>query len=93
MQLLLPLTLIRRCVYEWAACLAAHGPDGLHLRAGPADRAALAANLDVEAAQCYNPRDKDMILQDVVRGRAPPWQGMQEGRAGTYRKGGISQRL
>ncbi|KXZ53844.1 hypothetical protein GPECTOR_6g762 [Gonium pectorale] len=54
------------CVYEWAHTLASHGPDGLHMPLGPSERAQLVASLDVAAAECFNPADKVMILNDVV---------------------------
>ncbi|PNH10193.1 WD repeat domain-containing protein [Tetrabaena socialis] len=54
------------CVYEWAATLGAHGPDGLHMQVDAADRAALVGSLDVELAECYSPDDKIAILRDVV---------------------------
>ncbi|GFR41512.1 hypothetical protein Agub_g2207, partial [Astrephomene gubernaculifera] len=54
------------CVYEWAATLGAHGPDGLHMAISAADRATLVSSLDVEAAECFVAADKEAILADVV---------------------------
>ncbi|KAG2452109.1 hypothetical protein HYH02_003143 [Chlamydomonas schloesseri] len=53
------------CVFEWAHTLAAHGPDGLHMALAPAERAAVFRDLDVEAANCFRPEDKDMIMHEV----------------------------
>ncbi|KAG2423194.1 hypothetical protein HXX76_010962 [Chlamydomonas incerta] len=53
------------CVFEWAHTLAAHGPDGLHMALAPPERAAVFRDLDVEAANCFRPEDKDMIMREV----------------------------
>ncbi|KAG2491803.1 hypothetical protein HYH03_009963 [Edaphochlamys debaryana] len=53
------------CVYEWAHTLAAHGPDGLHLRLEPRERAEVFRTVDIQTAECQFPKDKEMILAAV----------------------------
>ncbi|KXZ53003.1 hypothetical protein GPECTOR_8g372 [Gonium pectorale] len=60
------------CVFEWAHTLAAHGPDGLHMRLAPLERAAVFRDLDVEAAECFRPEDKQMIMREVRRQHGSP---------------------
>ena len=57
-------------MFEWAHTLAAHGPDGLHMALAPAERAAVFRDLDVEAANCFRPEDKEMIMKEVSVGEA-----------------------
>ncbi|KAG2490965.1 hypothetical protein HYH03_010641 [Edaphochlamys debaryana] len=60
------------CVFEWAHTLAAHGPDGLHMRLAPLERAAVFRDLDVERAECFRAADKEMIMREVKRQHGSP---------------------
>ncbi|PNH05496.1 hypothetical protein TSOC_008245, partial [Tetrabaena socialis] len=53
------------CLFEWAHTLATHGPDGLHMQLGPADRAKVFGSINVEQAECFKPEDKVMILSEI----------------------------
>ncbi|GLC68303.1 hypothetical protein PLESTF_000673900 [Pleodorina starrii] len=54
------------CLYEWAATLAAHGPDALHTQLDPYERSSIIGGLDVRQAACKHDADKAMILAAVA---------------------------
>ena len=57
------------CLCEWGLTLAAHGPDGLHLRVEDVEqRARLFGSINLMDAKCSLQADKVMIVNMVRRG-------------------------
>ena len=53
------------CIFEWARTLDAHGMDGLHMHLGPEDLTSVFKSINVAKAECFDPKDKEMILAQV----------------------------
>ena len=54
------------CLYEWTYTIYYHGPDGLHMTGmKPSDLARILPAIDVEKAECFDGKDKEMILRKI----------------------------
>ncbi|KAG2487144.1 hypothetical protein HYH03_014257 [Edaphochlamys debaryana] len=55
------------CCFEWAACLAVHGPELLYLQLSASDRAALVGSIDIERSEASRLDDKLNIQSNVIQ--------------------------